>query len=120
MWEYQAVVDDHHDGDTLTVSADLGFYCFMQLRVRLVGSKEGVQAPELHAKSNDVRAAAQKALNRLRDLAPVNSLVHIRTEKLHGDQSFNRWLAQVTTPSGENVGDVLLAEGLAVPYKRSA
>jgi micrococcal nuclease len=105
MYEYSAIAIDVHDGDTCHLRIDLGLHTFVETHVRLAH----VNAPELH----EANGAAAKA--RLEELLAAGPLVvhtiRDRTEK------YGRWLAEITTAAGDDVGQTLLDEGLAVPYE---
>lgn len=105
------------DGDTLDVWADLGFSIGHEVRVRLIGSRGGVNTPELHDKDPAERARARIALARVVEIAPPGTDVMIRTEQDRVD-GFRRYLAEVVCADGTNVGDTLLAEGKAEVWTR--
>ena len=118
MWEYRARVVKWVDGDTLDVIADLGFRVHMDLRLRLISSTVGIQCAEMHDKDPARRALALRALDYSATMAPVNSRVTIRTKKEKAEVTFDRYLAEVITSKNDNVGNMLLALNLAVPYHR--
>lgn len=118
MWEYRATVIRFIDGDTMDALLELGFYAQTTQRLRLLGSVQGVNTPELHAADPAVRERAVRAAARCRELAPAGSAFVARTSKGDPRDGFGRFLAQVILADGRNLGDVLLAEGLAVPYVR--
>lgn len=97
------------DGDTLKVRAHIWLGQEVEIYVRL----DGVDAPEMNGKCSEERALAKRARafveSRIGDNAVV--LHHIRHGKYAG-----RVLARVETKSGEDLGDLLLAAGLARPY----
>ena len=106
MYEYKvAEVIDVHDGDTCHLRIDLGMHTFIETHVRLAH----VNAPELH------EANGQRAKTRFAELLGDGPLVihtlRDRTEK------YGRWLAEITTYSGFDIGSTLKNEGLAVPYE---
>lgn len=114
MWEYKATVIRWVDGDTLDATIDLGFFTYTTQRLRLLASAYGVNTPELHSAQ---RVAAIAAQNRVNELAPAGSMFTARTLKGDPHDSFGRYLSQVVLADGRNVGDVLIAEGLAVMWK---
>lgn len=121
MWEYRATIERVVDGDTFDATLDLGFYTWRHERLRLLGSFCGVNTPEMHAADPAVRARANAAKTRVLDLMPMGSVVTVRTHRQEaGDpkDGFGRFLAEVILKDGTNLGDLLLAEGLAVPYER--
>jgi endonuclease YncB( thermonuclease family) len=88
------------DGDTIRVSGQV---------VRLAG----IDAPELHRPRCPLeRAMARKARDRLQALVAGG----VRLEALAGQDRYRRTLARVLDRRGRDVGQVLIAEGLAVPY----
>lgn len=101
-YTYAATVDRWVDGDTVDLRVDLGFHLSMLDRFRLAG----VDTPERGA------AGYLPAVERVNALAPVGSLVTVRTGK--GDK-YGRWLATVSA-GGVVVNEALVSEGLAVPY----
>lgn len=123
MWEYRATIENVVDGDTFDATLDLGFYTYRRERLRLLGSTCGVDTPELNDHDPAVRAQANAARTRVLDLMPMGSAVIVRTQRrAQGDprDGFGRFLAEVLLPDGTNLGDLLLTEGLAVPYHRGA
>lgn len=119
-WLYRATVVHVVDGDTIDLDVDLGFYIRRIDRFRLIGSAGGVDTPELHASDPAIRERARAAKARMAALCPAGAPVFTVTEKAPAQDGFGRWLCQVITADGLNVGDTLLAEGLAVPYRRGA
>lgn len=117
MYDYRATVIRWVDGDTVDAKVDVGFYLSATLRFRLLGSTGGVDTPELRAKDPAMRLVAQRAHMRSLELAPVGGDVRMLTEKA---DEFGRWLARIILADGRDLGDVLLAEGLAVRYVRGA
>ncbi len=121
LWNYRATVERWIDGDTVEVTVDLGFYTYRRERLRLVGSVLGVDTPELSSKDPTLAERARAAHLQSNDAAPPGSKVVIVTSRpTTGDSrdGFGRFLAQVITQDNINVGDMLLALGLAEPYKR--
>lgn len=118
-----ATVEDVVDGDTIRVSVDLGFRTWRHETVRLLGSKSGVNTYEMHDHDPAKRKLAEAGKERTAGLLPIGCKVTIITELDHSNESktdgFQRYLAQVIAPTGENIGDTLLAEGLAVVYHRA-
>jgi micrococcal nuclease len=120
MWEYRATVQRWLDGDTLDVEIDLGFYVLTNQRLRLVGSGLGIDTPEKNAADPAVRERAARATARCWQLAPATTPVILRTQKpAVPKDGFGRFLAEVVIQDGRSLGDVLLEEGLAVPYQRA-
>lgn len=89
------------DGDTIRVSGQV---------VRLAG----VDAPELHRpRCPAERAMARAARDRLQALIAGG----VRLEAVAGRDRYRRRLARVLDRRGRDVGQVLIAEGLAAPYR---
>lgn len=120
LWTYRATVERWVDGDTLDVTLDLGFHTYRRERLRLLATAGGVDAPELTSRDPAERERARAATLRAAMLAPVGSAVIVQTQRAAaGDprDGFGRFLARVTV-GGLDVGDTLIAEGLAEPYRR--
>ena len=102
---YPAVIVRWVDGDTVDLDVDLGFHMHGMLRFRLFG----LNTPERG------QPGWTEATARANELAPPGSHVTAITRK-DGDK-YGRWLAWIH-PQGANVSvnDVLISEGLAVPY----
>jgi len=109
------------DGDTLQGVVDLGYYTYVEHRLRLLG----VDTPELHSSNPDERIRAQAA----RDFVDAWLIAHgaeakdvrwpfrVRSEKA---DSFGRFLAYIECDGGHSLGDALLDNGLAVPYPHAS
>lgn len=102
------------DGDTVNVRAKIWLNQTLDISVRL----RGIDTPELSAPCASERRLAQKARERLEallvganDVTPV-TLRHISKGKYAG-----RVIAYVDNESGVSVGDILLKENLAQPYR---
>jgi endonuclease YncB( thermonuclease family) len=117
LYTYKAKIIDIVDGDTWDTEIDLGFRFKFTARARMLGSTGGVNTPELHASDPALVLAARAAKARTMELLPIGSMVLIKTE-LDKLDSFGRILAQIVNAAGQNVGDVLLAEGHAVIWHR--
>lgn len=101
---FGATVEAVHDGDTLTVLADLGFNVYYHVDVRL----NGCNAPELHA----VGGAA--ARDWLAHKLPVGQQVKLTS---HGaDKYGGRWDCDLTLPDGTDVVEAGIAAGVLVRW----
>ena len=132
IYEYRAKCVRVIDGDTVDLDVDLGFHMRALTRFRLLG----VNTPELRGGDADTKLAAQAAKKRAQELLfavpednsfPVDLLIH--TEKA---DSFGRWLASVmiftdtlplipdgpTLPAWISISDILIYEGLGLPYRK--
>jgi endonuclease YncB( thermonuclease family) len=98
------------DGDTILVEAMPWPQQTIEVYVRL----RGIDAPELHSKCEEVRAAAEKAQEALEAIMPATG--EIELTKISGDKYFGRILADVTTRDGRNPAHDLLQEGFVVSY----
>jgi endonuclease YncB( thermonuclease family) len=105
-YRYKVQVTNVHDGDTVTVVADLGFWIAHTTPVRLAR----INAPEL---STTEGRAAQQALAAYVSARPGQWTV--RTFR-SGEDKYGRWLADVYGPDGACVNDWLVANGYAVPF----
>lgn len=101
---YRVSVLGVHDGDTVTVLIDLGFYLTKTTPIRLAG----INAPEL----------ATDAGKRARD-ALVGFVGQQRGQWLaqtykSGEEKYGRWLAHLIAPDGTDVNQWMLSNGYAV------
>jgi micrococcal nuclease len=112
MYEYQAKILRIVDGDTLDVEISLGFEIYKRERLRL----NRINTPEVHG-ADSVRG--KQASRRVEALAPVGSMVSIRTIK-DSQEKYGRYLAEVFIEQpgfhAFNLNDTLVSEGLAVLY----
>ena len=105
-----------YDGDTVTIGAwyDNGWKRFS---VRVYG----VDCAEIRGGTVDTKAQAQKAKEYVTNLL-LNKVVGIEVlnnKIYHGAklvEKYGRLLANITTPSGEDLGKLLCDAGLAKPY----
>lgn len=105
-YRYRVQVTDVHDGDTITVVVDLGFWITHTTPVRLAR----INAPELNT---DAGKAARQALAGY--IAAHPGQWSVQTFR-SGKDKYGRWLANVLDPSGACVNDWLVANGFAVPF----
>jgi endonuclease YncB( thermonuclease family) len=106
-WQVPATVVKVHDGDTLTVVADLGWRISLKTSVRLFG----VNAPELDT------PAGQASLNFVYALVQPGDEVTLVSHKLLGaTEKYGRVLASVTLSDGRDLSTLLLQNDYAVPY----
>jgi endonuclease YncB( thermonuclease family) len=112
MYNYRAVVTDIHDGDTFTLTLDLGFnVSITDQKLRLAHCN----APEL------ATAAGKAALVWVAHLMPIGTQVTVDTIKVEGErEKFGRWLAAITLPDGTDLATVMIAAGQAVAYEGGA
>lgn len=101
MYEYQALVANVVDGDTIDVIVDLGFKIQTRQRLRLAR----VDTPERN------QANYSEAKEFVGDLI-LNKLVTIKTQKI---SKWGYYLADVAI-DGKDVSDSIIAAGLGKPY----
>lgn len=120
MWTYRAKLMRVVDGDTVDLEVDMGFRMFAQHRFRILG----IDTPELRRGTEEQKEAGRAAKKRVEELMKIDDAearlgnpwdLTVRTEKA---DSFGRYLAEITLGSGADLGDTLLAEGHAIPYKK--
>lgn len=110
-YEYVCQIIRWRDGDTLDISADLGFRISIRQTVRLYG----LNAPEVRSRDREEKTRGLAALVFVCDLAPPGEMVRVRSHK-DGEEKFGRWLAEVILADGRVVNDELVKAGHAVPY----
>jgi endonuclease YncB( thermonuclease family) len=98
------------DGDTFLAEAHVWPDQFVRVNVRI----RGIDTPEMKARCDVERVAARRAREVLAQLLEPGTVAisNIGSAKYYG-----RVLADVITPDGELVADILVAEGLARPYQ---
>lgn len=96
------------DGDTLLVEARPWPQHSVTVLVRI----RGIDAPELKAKCEAARRAANRAREGLLGLAHGR----LRLTNISGDKYFGRVVADVSTSGADDVGARLLAQGLVRAY----
>lgn len=117
MYEYSSKVEHVLDGDTIEVTVDLGFRMFTKMPVRLFG----INAPEIHSKSDTEKAHGLKAKAKLEELVSGKT-VRIQSAKPNaqgGGDKFGRWLAIVWLMDGlqeKSVNQQLVELGLCKPW----
>ncbi len=112
LYHYRAVFRSAYDGDTVTADIDLGMHTWLRSqKLRLLG----INAPELRG---DTHEAATRTRDRLISLCSNAQLV-IETAK-DQTEKYGRWLARLWVQGAHGrwrcINDLLVAEGLAVPY----
>jgi endonuclease YncB( thermonuclease family) len=112
LYVYSAVVRDVHDGDTISVDADLGFDVWRHTaHVRIAG----ISARELSM------PGGPEARDYLTGLLPIDAaVVTIRSIKAEHDpadaMSFDRYVIVVTLADGRDLASLLISEGWAAPW----
>lgn len=103
-FQYNAVITDIHDGDTITVTIDLGFRVDYRTPLRF----NGINAPEL--KTPEGKAS----LAHLETLIAVGETVVIKTYKNPTDK-YGRWIADIFV-GDNNINQQMVKDGFAVVY----
>lgn len=120
---------DVHDGDTVTVVAEVFPTYVFKLNIRLIG----IDAPEMTSKDPQVKLLAEQARTRVVSLLTTAQphghltralMIHLLNQQVHmvyirckKMDKYGRVLAEIARDEHEpHVGLVLLREGLARPY----
>lgn len=105
----EAIVLEVLDGDTFLAEASVwpGHNVTVNVRIR------GIDAPEMKARCETERAAAEKAREAL---AALFGQGPIAISNISGAKYYGRVLADVTMPDGTAVASLLLGENLVRPY----
>lgn len=106
QFTYNAVVTDIHDGDTITVIADLGFRVSFKTPIRF----NGINAPELKTPEGIV------SRDYLKSILPTKVIV--KTYKNPTDK-YGRWLADIFD-GDTNINEQMISSGHAVFYDGGA
>ena len=115
-YEYLATVISVYDGDTITVSVDLGFHITQTMSVRLAR----INSPEVRGGSS---TDGLEARDYLRSILPVGTRVTLVTHK-DGREKYGRYLADVYLNELECwsepnlfkcVNDMMVTNGFAQP-----
>lgn len=108
MYTYKARIIDVYDGDTVTAIVDLGLFISTEIKVRL----KGINTPEIRGEERNAGLISKKRLEEL----ILNKEVMLFTYK-DKKEKYGRWLGTIyPLDSSKSVNEILLEEGLAVPY----
>lgn len=108
MYTYKARIIDVYDGDTVTAIVDLGLFISTEIKVRL----KGINTPEIRGEERNAGLLSKKRLEEL----ILNKEVMLFTYK-DKKEKYGRWLGTIhPLDSSKSVNEILLEEGLAVPY----
>ena len=110
MYEYKATYIRNYDGDTVTLSIDVGFKISIKMNIRLYG----INTPELRSSIlNEKGRAVEAKLYVQKALSSAKEII-IKTER---DKSgkYGRYLATIFYDN-KNLNQELLIENLADPY----
>jgi len=105
----EAVVIEVLDGDTFLAEALVWPGHTVRVNVRI----RGIDAPEMKARCDAERAAAEKARDALASLFGEDP---VAISNISGAKYYGRVLADVTTAGGHGVASILLGEKLVRPY----
>ena len=107
MYEYEAIVTQVYDGDTITVDIDLGFDVILKKqKIRLLG----IDTPEVRGPERANGLISRDALRgRILDKQVI-----IKTEKRG---KYGRWLGIIYIKD-TNINQWLINEGYAKEYKK--
>ena len=108
MYEYNGTVVKIVDADTIDVRVDIGFGISYKERFMVLG----FDAWEMRGEE---RPRGIVAKNRVLELIPIGDPVIIKTHK-DKKGKYGRYLAEVFTHDGENIGELLIKEGHAKKY----
>lgn len=114
MYEYECVLTEVYDGDTITVDIDLGFDVWLRRqRVRLAG----IDAPEIRARDAEEKRMAVLARERLSAVLAQRGGRPLRlvVQEYNATEKYGRILGRVFA-DGVDAAQVLLAERLVKPY----
>jgi micrococcal nuclease len=106
-YAYHVTIVDIHDGDTVTVDIDLGFYLTFRTPIRFAG----INAPELATAAGKAARAALVAF-----VAAHPGQWTAVTYKT-GVEKYGRWLAKLIAPDGTDMSAWMVASGYAVVFE---
>lgn len=109
LFHYRGVIESIYDGDTFTVSIDLGFKVWMRnQKIRLFG----VNTPEIRGVE---RPDGLRVRDEMRALLPVGAEVTLQSIR---DKSgkYGRWLGRIHKDDGTCINDMLIAQGYGQDY----
>ena len=113
LYHYKAIVTGIYDGDTITLTIDLGLNTWLHdQKIRLYG----IDTPEIRGPEREQGLIVRKAVL---DRMPVGTEVLVETIKDRTGK-FGRWLGIIWLPGSEiSINDWLLETGRAQPYLES-
>ena len=106
-WNVPGVVVYVHDGDTVTLDLDLGWYLTYRQHVRVAH----INAPELATPEGKLSAAFAS------QLLPPGTIVALSSIGL---DKYGRSLGEILLPDGRDFGTIMLSMNFAVPYEGHA
>ena len=114
LFYYKGYVESVYDGDTMTITLDLGFSMHAhKVKVRLLG----VNTPELRGGTEQTKKAGYEARDFVRNLC-LHKHVFIRSEKKgkYGRYLATVWHIEEGICAEKSINDLLVEKELAVPY----
>jgi len=109
MYTYEATLIKIIDGDTIDAMVDLGFNMWIEIRIRL----NGIDTPEIRTRDLEEKAKGFVAKKRLTEVLRSHSNKFIIIS--HGRDKYGRCLGEIMV-EGNSVNQLLIDEGLAIPY----
>lgn len=110
VYQYAATLVAVHDGDTITVTVDLGFRVAVTTPVRLLG----INAPELSTAAGKV--SAEWTRQWFGTYGTTLTIVSAKSLDEYGDK-YGRYLATVYIRGGtQSFNDAIVAAGYALPW----
>ena len=107
MFEYRLKLIKIIDGDTVDGMIDLGFDVWIKRRIRL----NRIDTPETRTKDLEEKERGIIAKERLTEILNEKEIIIIS----HGRDKYGRCLGELMV-EGNSVNQMLLDEGLALPY----
>ena len=111
MYEYNAIMENVVDGDTVDMRIDLGFSVWVMERCRLLG----IDTPESRTRDIREKKFGKLATQRVKELLLEGSKYTVKTQ-FDSKGKFGRTMVDVHLPDGETICNLLVSEHLAVPY----
>ena len=113
MYQYKAKIIKVIDGDTIEVDFDLGFGVWLRnQRIRL----DGIDTPESRTADKEEKIRGALSKDKLTELLSKDEYVYVET-KLDPNEKFGRILAKLSTFSGIEVNQWMIANYYAVSYQ---
>lgn len=106
---FDCVILNWIDGDTVDVNVDLGFDLVLKRRVRVYG----LNAPEIHSTDLEEKKAGLESKVYAEKLIPVGSVVKIID---HGQEKFGRWLGTIEFGDHQDFAKTMIETGHGKAY----
>ena len=114
-WTCPVEIVSVYDADTVTVIFELGFNIFYKQSVRIYG----IDAAEMKGGSYMTKALAELAKDRVIEWLAKNS-EGLRYESVEWQGKYGRPIGNFVNSDGVRLCDILVKEGLAIPYERGS